>query len=131
MRLSAAQFTYQSLLPPAYELVHLIRSAGPNQGITDTRRYVCAADARSTTRSPTPNQVLSCSTPRSTFWSSARRAPRRHELHHPAHAACVAHRSAVQVVRRRGGVITRFGLYKPWFYRQAYNAVTGRTSVNC
>jgi hypothetical protein len=30
-----------------------------------------------------------------------------------------------------GGVITTFGMYKPWFYRQSYDEATAPTVSNC
>lgn len=41
VQLAAAQFSWQSLLPDAYELVGLSRSDALNSGITDARQYVC------------------------------------------------------------------------------------------
>ena len=132
MRLSAAQFTYQSLLPPAYELVHLIRSAGPNQGITDARRYVCAAD--DALYYAFPNAQSSAQLLNSSLNVLVQRGaalPDDMNYITPPTPLASLTDPLFESYAASGGVITRFGLYKPWFYRQAYNSVTGRTSVNC
>ncbi|MGP0048858.1 MAG: hypothetical protein ACLPZR_08435 [Solirubrobacteraceae bacterium] len=132
IRLSAAQFTYQSLLPPAYEFVRLVRSAGANQGITDARNYVCAADDALYYPFPDaqPSAQLLNSTLNVLVQRGAALPDDRNYITPPTPLASLTDR-LFEPYAASGGVITQFGLYKPWFYRQAYNASTGQISVDC
>jgi hypothetical protein len=138
-QLAAAQFSWQALLPAAFELVNLQRS-GVNIGVTDARNYSCTFEAGKFDLSykPFPNaqpssQLLNTNLytlvengstlPAGGAFKEVPKTPPA-SLTDPLFEQYVPPTST-------GGVITTFGMYKPWFYRQGYDEATAPTVSNC
>ncbi len=137
-RLGAARFAYQSLLPAAYKMVELPRSSTNNSGVTDASKYTCQYQVRGKLfaaynafgSAPLSAQLLGshlyvlvqrgAALPDGTTKVSPPTAPSSltHSLFLPVPYAS------------SGGVITQLGMYKPWFYSQAYNLASA-PSVQC
>ena len=135
-QLAAAQFSWQSLLPTAFELAELPRS-GSNSGVTDARDYTCSYTLDRTSQSyhPFPNAPLSSQVLSNNLYTLVENGsalPDDHLVEEtPKTPPAALTDPLFEPYATANGVITQFGLNKPWFYRSAYDEATAPAVANC
>lgn len=129
-RLGAAQFTYQSLLPAAYELVRLERSN--NFGLMDARQYQCGylIDDLPGNYYPFEDEPLSGQLLNSALYALVERGTALPngdgEIYPPTPPSSLTDPLFEPYpYASTNKVIDQVGLFKPWFYREAYNPGAG------
>jgi hypothetical protein len=136
LKLGAARFAWQSLLPAAYESVDLdTGSDSNNQGVTNADNYVCDYNAGRYSFNYNPfsgasesGQLFNGSL--SALVEDGADLPSDGVQETPKLPPSSLTDPLFEPYASNGGVITQFGMYKPWFYRQAYGLSSG-LSVSC
>ncbi len=123
-RLGAAAFGWQSLLPSAYQLDLLPRHI-QNDGVTNAQDYICSYNAgrRYGPYGPFPNSPLSGQLLNSQLYVLTKVGdplPNGQDENTPSTPPKALTDPLFKPYQSSNGVITQFGLYKPWFYRDAY-----------
>ncbi len=124
-RLGAAAFGWQSLLPSAYVLTRLPRH-NVNDGVTDAKDYSCDYWAGRTygPYAPFPDSPLSGQLVNSQLYVLTEQGdvlPDGYHQRFPQTPPKSLTDPLFAPYASSNGVITSFGLYQPWFYRQAYD----------
>jgi hypothetical protein len=133
--LAAAQFSWQALLPTAFELVQLQRG-GQNSGVTDARQYSCTYEAGRfpLQYKPFPNAPLSSQLLNYNLYTLVENGstlPDGDYEEQPKTPPATLTDPLFAPYAYSSGVITQFGLYKPWFYREAYGNANLPQVSNC
>lgn len=128
VQLAAAQLSWRSLLPAAYELVRLPRS-GVNVGVTDARNYQCSTMYGSDPSSYNPFAKADPSaqllTPELFVLVNAKSTlPNGSNYETPASPPASFMNPLFAPYKLGDSGITQFGMVKPWLLRTAYNLAT-------
>ena len=132
--LAAAQFSWQSLLPTAFELVQLQRG-GLNAGVTDARQYDCTFPVNkfSGHYKPFPNAPLSSQLLNENLYTLVENGSTlpdgTSEVRPKTPPATLT--DPMFAPYAYSGVISQFGFYAPWFYREAYGNANLPQVSNC
>lgn len=125
LQLAAAQLSWRSLLPAAYELVRLPRS-GVNVGVTDARSYQCSTMYGSDPSSYNPfanaDPSAQLLTPELFVLVNANSTlPNGSNYETPKSPPASFMNPLFAPYQRSGNGITQYGMVKPWLLRTAYN----------
>lgn len=135
LQLAAAQLSWRSLLPAAYELVRLPRGTGVNQGVTDARVYQCSTMYGSDPSSYNPfanaDPSAQLLTPELFVLVNANSTlPNGSNYETPASPPASFMNPLFAPYQLGANGITQYGMVKPWLLRTAYN-LANAPQPNC